>query len=246
VTNEGGLPKFDTGSEAIYGRYLLEMTYARLRDVAEINLPDDISDIVQDVYGEPGVTIPESWQIDIDEAYRKHTNRINEKRTKADAFRIRHIEESDTLINWLNISAGDSDACAEATVRDTSDSIEVIVVQQKQDRRIFLLPWIGEKFELKGMEIPTDKTPDDTLSGIVAGCTVNLPYVLCVPDRINCVIMEIEENALPYVEHWQTSYWLRGALILMLDENFETEISGFKLHYDRDWGLSATKITEEK
>jgi CRISPR-associated helicase Cas3/CRISPR-associated endonuclease Cas3-HD len=243
--DEIGIPKFDGGSEKIYGRYLLEATYARLRDVAEINLPDDISDIIQDVYGEADVMIPEAWRSDFDKARREHKCRIEKKESKADTYRIRHIEESDTIIDWLNTSISDSDAKAEASVRDTSDSIEVIIVQRKGEQ-IFLLPWIGESNGLAGAEMPTDRTPDDTLAGIVAGCTVHLPYILCVPSWIDSVIMEIEENALPYISHWQNSYWLKGALVLILDENFEAEIAGFKLRYEMKWGLSAERITEKK
>jgi CRISPR-associated helicase Cas3 len=242
---EIGVPKFDAGSEKIYGRYLLEATYARLRDVAEINLPDDISDIIQDVYGESDVMIPEAWKSDINKARREHRGRIEKKESKANTYRIRPVGNSDTIMDWLNISVSDSDAKAEASVRDTSDSIEVIIVQKKGER-IFLLPWVGEKNGLAGAEIPTDWTPDDTLAGIVAGCTVHLPYILCVLSWIDRVIMEIEGNALPYINHWQDSYWLKGALVLILDENFEAEIAGFKLHYDKKWGLSAERITEEK
>jgi CRISPR/Cas system-associated endonuclease/helicase Cas3 len=104
ATVKDGIPKFDSGLEKIYGRYLLEATYARLCDVANINLPGDIPGIVQDVYGEPDGMIPESWKSNVDNAWKKHKERIEKKESKADTYRIRPIEESDTIMDWLNIS----------------------------------------------------------------------------------------------------------------------------------------------
>jgi CRISPR-associated endonuclease/helicase Cas3 len=240
VTAIDDIPKFDSGAEAIYGRYLLEMTYARLMDREEINLPDDISDLVENVYGDIDDIIPESWKADIAEARRAYGNRIDEKRKKAKPFRIQSITQIDTLTDWLNTSVSDSDAHAEATVRDTSDSIEVVVVQKKDDGRLYLLPWAGKKEGIAGAKIPTERTPERALAYVIAGCTVNLPQILCTPYRINRVISEIEKSALPYIENWQDSYWLNGELVLILDEKFETEIAGFNLCYDKKWGLSAT------
>jgi CRISPR-associated endonuclease/helicase Cas3 len=239
---EDDLPKFERGSEIIYGRYLLERTFARVRDVQIINLPDDISDFVQYVYCESDDIIPEAWQEDYAEAKQEQKRRTEKKTAKAKVFRLHNVGENDTLIDWINTRADDSDAQGEASVRDTSDSLEVVVVQKKKNEAIHLLPWIGAEIGAAGAEIPIDQTPDDSLTGVAASCTVKLPGILCAPWMIDSVIMELEANAKNSILYWQNSKWLRGALILMLDEALEATVCGYRLTYNKNLGLSAEEI----
>jgi len=61
VYEENGRPIFDSDSEIIYKKYLLMSTFARLKEVKTISIPEDIPDLVQDVYGQDGVAIPIEW-----------------------------------------------------------------------------------------------------------------------------------------------------------------------------------------
>jgi CRISPR-associated helicase Cas3 len=242
IEAENNPPKFEKGSEVIYGRYLLERTFARLRDVRTINLPNDISDFVQNVYCESDDIIPVSWCEDYEKAKQEQARRTVKKTEKADVFRIHDVNERDTLIDWLNTRVSDSDAHGEASVRDTSDSLEVVVVQKRKNGEIRLLPWIGEEIGAIGSEIPIDQTPDDELACVVASCTVKLPGILCSTWLIDRVIMELEENASRYILYWQNSKWLEGELVLILDEALEATVCGYKLKYDKNLGLSAEVV----
>ncbi|MCL2111329.1 MAG: CRISPR-associated helicase Cas3' [Clostridiales bacterium] len=229
-------PEFDRGSEVIYGRYLLEATFARLKSVSTIKLPTDIPALVQDVYQQEGPTIPEGWRQDIKAANNEHENQISCKISRAESFRIRRVDEAKTLIGWLSTSVGDSDSKGEASVRDTSDSLEVIVAQKTADGHIEMLPWVCEN-----TTIPAGFVPDE-LAERLAGCTVNLPSIMCAPWMIDKVIEALEKKALPHIGGWQNSRWLKGALVLLLDEKYEAELCGYVVRYTRKWGLSAERV----
>lgn len=47
-----------------------------------------------------------------------------------------------------------------------------------------------------------------------------------------------------YFAQWQYAPKLREELVLLLDENFYTELNGYDLHYDKRTGLSSRE--EEK
>ena len=244
-------PDFDKGSEYIYYKYILEGTYALLKERKEIKVPNDIPVLVQEVYQEGGACVPDEWKAGYSNAKKDYKRNISNKKEKADTFRIRDINNKNDLTGWIDTPAGNSDAQGEATVRDTSDSLEVIVVQKTNDNQIAFLPWINDGNEF-GNTIPIGYTPDNETAAKLAECTINLPSILCMPWIIDRVITELENSALPYIEAWQASKWLKGALVLILDENLEAEIElagrefiMFKLKYERKWGLSVERIKED-
>jgi CRISPR-associated endonuclease/helicase Cas3 len=239
IDASGDIPEFEKGSEIIYGRYLLLGTTAELADKTVIDIPKDIPLLVQNVYAENGTNVPDSWKNTYADAKTEHERRLNDKKNRAKVFRLRNVYDSDSLIDWLNTPAVKTEAQGEATVRDSGDSLEVIVVQHFQEGSVHLLPWIeSSKGSIRGREIPTDTMPDPYLAGLVASCTVHLPNIMCAPWMIDHVIADLEKDALPYVGAWQNSYWLKGALVLMLDENFEAVVNKKKLKYNRFLGLS--------
>jgi CRISPR-associated endonuclease/helicase Cas3 len=60
---------------------------------------------------------------------------------------------------------------------------------------------------------------------------VRLPSPLAAPWRRAAVISELEARTLTYAG-WRDSMWLRGELVLEIDENNTTELAGVELRYD--------------
>ena len=102
----------------------------------KINLPNDISHLVQLVYSEGDLDL-DGDLIEIYDDYRKkHENQIKDKEVKANVYRLdkplKKVAEGKNLSNWLknsNKMAESSDIKANAQVRDSSDTIEVIALK---------------------------------------------------------------------------------------------------------------------
>lgn len=121
-----------------------------------------------------------------------------------------------------------------ASVRDSEDSIEVIVVQQTDSDEYRLLNNIGE---FSRADLPLNGAPDGDLARAVASCTVTLPRSLSTPWDIDQTIAELENPPID-LSPWQSSPWLRGQLVLVLDPDGNTTLRNRQIHYDSYYGLT--------
>ncbi len=232
--------KFDRGAEAIYGKYLLMNTRELLPSY--LSLPDNIPGLVQSAYDPKGVSVSAELQEEYMEAKEKHKKYIKQKKVKASHFQISEpSKRAGNLVGWLYTSITDdpSGKRAEATVRDTVDSLEVLVLQKRKDR-YYMLPWL-DKF--KDWEIPADIPPPPELAKALAECSLQLPRELTW--EIDKTIKELEMISLRELWVWQQSPWLKNELFLILDEQLSTELCGYHLQYDHKYGLLAGKIEKE-
>ena len=87
-------------------------------------------------------------------------------------------------------------------------------------------------------------TPTPELAKAVVNCTLRLPAIFAATWNIDRVIKALEVKMISegIVEEWYKSYWLKGALFLILNENMETRLEDYILRYDRYLGLSYEKI----
>jgi CRISPR-associated endonuclease/helicase Cas3 len=252
---------FAPSIEKIYDRYALLNTLLLLPTAEKrVVLPGDISPLVQTAYAEPdgdGATPAElltgraasaqTKREALKSAREAYEKKLCDKEKRADAFRLRAPAggAENSLIDWLDVTKGDkNDQRAEASVRDTEESLEVTVVQKKSDGKLHLLPWIGDKERNvpRGAEISAECTPDGNAARVAATCTVSLPMLLCNPGTIDKVIDELEKKSIAFgLDGWQDSPWLKGVLPLILDENLRAEILDFVVDYDEATGLSAKR-----
>ena len=235
--NESG---FDSGAERIYGKYLLMNTRALLPSL--MRLPADIPQLVQKAYHPEGIQLPPELQEEYKEAKRKHDLGIKDKANKAGAYQIcSPYKGSDDLVGWLDmrIEEDPSGKRGEATVRDTADSLEVFVVQ-RQRKEYYMLPWLAK---FKGQKIPTDTPPERELARAIAECSIQLPRELCW--KLDETIRELEKISQQELRAWQQTDWLKGELFLILDEQLSTELCGYYLQYDQNYGLISEK-TEKR
>lgn len=219
---------FEAGAESIYGRYLLMRTKALLPNT--IKLPQDIPALVQDTYDDSRVLDPEppGYQ----EAKERHITLIDDKEKRAKVFRIGPLwpDTDQSLVGWLDTDL--SEQQGEAAVRDTDASIEVLLVQQKAPGSMHLLPWVEG-----GCEIALCKPPGNLQAKALSRQRIRLPGVLCAPWMIDRTINELEKTNSNNFAEWQKSVWLKGELILALDEKFTASLCGYSLTYDRQDGL---------
>jgi len=226
---------FEAGTEEIYGAYLLMRTKALLPQ--QLKLPQDIPVLVQDTYNDSLAinSVPGYQQAKV-----RQDKLIADKEKRARDFRIDPLwpDSAQNLVGWLDTDV--SDKQGEAAVRDADESMEILLVQEKGDGRLYFLPWTEN-----GRELPLNEIPGDELAKALARQRIRLPCILCAPWMIEKTIAELEYITCKYLSEWQKSPWLKGELFLILDVNYSAVLCGYRLTYNRYDGLLYEKEDEE-
>ncbi|MFE4665566.1 type I-E CRISPR-associated protein Cse1/CasA [Streptomyces sp. NPDC056716] len=236
------------GSRTVYGPYPLLRTLAvlapHLGENGEpgrpVRLPEDISPLVQRAYGDDE-PCPPHWERTVAPARASHDDARAGQRQKAEVFRLDEVRKAGRpLIGWIGAGVGDADdsRAGRAQVRDSRESLEVLVVMRRSDGTLCTLPWLDRGFG--GLELPTDAVPSARAARAAAASGLRLPYHFSFPDTECRALAELEELCIPA---WQEkeSHWLAGELILALDEDGRTRLAGWHLTYDLDDGLLVTR-----
>ncbi|GAA1160181.1 hypothetical protein GCM10009654_15520 [Streptomyces hebeiensis] len=233
------------GSVAVYqGQHLLLRALAVLKphlDGVPLVLPHDISPLVQSAYGEENVG-PADWGEKLSAARVKHEGLLTRKREKAEAFLLAPVRRAGRPVyGWLEANAGDVDdsRAGRAQVRDSDESLEVLVVRRRRDGTLTTVPWLNGG--RGGLELPTDFPPGRRAAEAVAASALTLPRKFCHPRVIDRTIAELERFLVPA---WQVKEcpWLAGELLLVLDEDCQTRLSGFDLKYSSADGLRVSPV----
>lgn len=233
----------DRGTQAVYGDWLLLRTQKRLPDI--VCLPGDIPELVQDVYAEPmkaELTEEEA------EAWEEFCVSQDLQQERADAYRIRGPKRKTItgekkrrrvrlsgISGILDKSAGEGERAAEAAVRDSDPSIDVLIMVRYTNGNIGFLPWQNDGKMMSAME-----KPDCGTERLIAGQRLRLPRMLCTQWAISETIQALEAMT-GEVAVWQNAPLIKGELFLLLDEDFSANICGKMLRYDKDIGLIVEK-----
>lgn len=230
--------EFQEGSKAVYGGYLLARSQYFLGD--DISLPDDISPLVQAVYGDQEIMLSphdkESYNIYKQEA----DDRQKEKKNRSETYRLEspylgNRTDKITLHKWLEYPTEDkSDEGGHSQVRDTDESIEVIALQK-------LAHGYGVLFGEKAGQDLSGEVQEKGIGMRLAGETIRLPKPLCMPYQIDDTIRELEDVYRDNFKDWNESSWLKGSLGILFDEKMNCRLNGYLLHYDQKYGLSYQK-----
>ncbi len=90
---------------------------------------------------------------------------------------------------------------------------------------------------------------EEVSSEEIAGQTIRLPFAIVnsskIEDLIDKTITELETNMQSLHNKWKEDIWLRGALVLELNENNLTTLNGFNLKYSSKLGLMYEKEEED-
>lgn len=226
-----GMAEFEEGTRKIYGDYLLIRTQLVLPE--KLVLPEDISRLVQKVYKEES-DIPVSIREKYKEAKAENKSRIDTKKNNANAFCLKkpYDSEGNSLIGWLKDDIqSDTEEAGLAKVRDGSESMEVILVKRKENE-LYLLDDITS--------ISGELTP--ALAKKISRQTIRLPHIFCY--KTDKIIKELEERNKAELSHWQDEPWLKGSLGIILDEENCADLIGYRIHYDKQYGLMVGKEEE--
>ncbi|MEU3654813.1 type I-E CRISPR-associated protein Cse1/CasA [Streptomyces sp. NPDC032161] len=233
------------GSVAVYqGRHTLLRALAVLGphlDGAPLVVPDHISPLVQAAYDDRAVG-PEHWAPALAEARHEYVKRLTDKRERANTFRLDPVRRAGRpIIGWLDGNAGDADdsRAGRAQVRDSDESLEVLVVQRREDGRLTTVDWLdGGR---GGLDLPEHAPPVRRAAEAVAASALTLPRSLTHPGVIDRTIAELERFVVPA---WQVKEcpWLAGELLLVLDERCQTRLSDLEIHYSADDGLRVGSV----
>ena len=231
-----GEDAFDAGSEAVYGQWMLWRTRNFLP--RSIRLPEEISPLVQRVYGwereAPGGAQGEEMRSIYEQTQEK-------KKARAEAYLVpqpetHRLAQLNTLDDWMQNEGARSDPAARAAVRDGDPSVEVLVMQRRADGSIHFLPW-----QEGGSAVAADSPPPPETALKIARQKLRLPAVFGKAWKVDRVIRELEADNRSRLAAWQLSPLLHGELILLLDENLTARLAGMELCYDRENGLTYQK-----
>ncbi|WP_455770399.1 CRISPR-associated helicase Cas3' [Streptomyces griseoaurantiacus] len=248
---EAGVPEPVQGSVAVYGRYALLRSAAVLlphlgtHTARPVRLPADISTLVQGAYGQEPV-VPEHWAEALEEARTQFDKHRTDQAERAAVFRLGGVgRPGRPLFGWVAAGVGDADdsRTGKAQVRDSRESLEVVVVQRCRDGSLATLPWLEADSKGRaraGITLPQDRTPTPFAGRTAASCGLRLPLQFSSPQTMDRAIEELERLYLPA---WQgkDSPWLADQLILALDEDCQTHLAGFRLSYSSLDGLEVTR-----
>lgn len=218
----------DNEKSKIYSEWILYRTEKYLP--AELVIPGCIPYLVSKVYDEP-----ENDEERSSKEWAEFERVISDKKTKAEKYCIKANMLKDSSENSLaDFLKGAVENCsaAEASVRDSDETIEVLVMQKMSENR-YCLP-VG----IDGITFDTTLALSDEEAKMIAMQRLKLPMDF---SKFNYNKTGSELDVMP--KNWRESKWLKGEMLLLLDENSEAELIGKKLRYTKKRGLEM--ITEQ-
>lgn len=213
-----------------------------------VHLPDDIAPLVRSAYEDDDTTrieelhVPQSWREEYLKDCDERRRTIGSKEAKAQGYLLQDpVIQNSSGEPWEDggaVQKGDAanneEEKGQMTVRDTRDTVEVLLVRRCGDH-LALLPWVME-----GRELPIGEVPPDDVSVKLIQCAIRLPLSVC--SDVDALIGELEDRCEEYVRNWQDSAWLGGRLLLVMDqednESFGCALTSKHVRYSRETGLS--------
>lgn len=232
-------PEFDSRCQRVYGKALLLRSAATLfnhlanNDV--IRSPEDVGVLVSQAYN-PDLDPPAGWEDEWVEAETARIKKIHNGQTIAENTCVKSPENgAKPLVDWQEAEAEK----LATSVRDIADSLEVVLVQRGTDGTVRALPWLDD---IGGEPVEYTNGIAPKLAKEIAKCVVRIPAWLCQGDLGPNLISELEADG---IASWQESYWLKGMLPLVVDEDYYRDFRNFTFKYDRSIGLTITEKEEK-
>lgn len=212
---------YGDANEGIYGRYLLMKTDYYLKD--RIDIPKDISSLVQKVYREDDDLCDE----ELEKARNEFQDRKENATQNALAFQISppYSKRKSSIHGWLNrdkVDVSNSEQRASAAVRDIDETIEVVLLKRSGDEYELL---DGEKIS-------------DTDSKRIAEQLIRIPSAVIPEYNIDVAIRKLEKKTRILFPEWEDDVWLKGSLAMVLDADLKADFNGWHLGYSDKCGLS--------
>lgn len=214
----------------VYSPYVLLRTLHALKDRSTVTVPDDISPLVQTVYGADAIDDP-AWAEPVASAKRQHDTDRSRRIENAEQFQLGTVADEPDLIQWNTGGADDPDTRGAMAVRDGGDSLEVLAIW-RAGGSLFLPEWLPHH---GGELLPDLEAPAPKLIRALLSCSLRLPYQLCVPATIDSHIAELEKEHP--AQAWRHSPALKRELVLVFDQDGRATLGEHRLRYSRESGL---------
>ncbi len=227
---------FESGSDYVYGGYLLTRTQHFLPTT--INIPGDISPLVQKVYREEDIMLDSSVKDKFVKMKKDFYMKKDKKEERAKTYLLSSPKyearrgKTISLIKWLNnVHPNQSEEYGYAQVRDSEETIEVIALKACDDGYSFI---DSDEDVSNNISIPS-------VAKKIASSTLRLPLQFSMYGNADKTIKELEKYNIKHLSNWQNQTWLKGSLGIIFDNNCNFELDGKTLYYDRKYGLSHRK-----
>lgn len=227
--------RYDAGSRAVYGDYLLMRTDKVLKD--GIRIPEEIPELVQKVYNPEDNLGLEGRAYS--EAVEEYGKVLQKKKMRAGNYLMMEPKPKKGIDDLLFNPERSEDKLAEACVRDGEASLEVLLMKKGADGKIFFVgedSVSGDGFEA-GDGFPAQQPPDSAAGRRIAAQRLRLPHLFSTVWNIDNTIKELEDINRRELAQWQQSPWIRGELVLLLDPNNQAGLGGYLLSYSYEKGL---------
>lgn len=150
-----------------------------------------------------------------------------------------------TLDGMLEAEDKTDDAQAEASVRGGGPSVEVLLLRRAGDGQARVVTRASsESADPDDVLFSLNRMPSVQEAMSIVRQRLRLPWMLCAPCSIERTIALLEQQTAMTVPEWGQSHWLKGELILLLDEDGRTVLNGFHLHYDEQYGMICERYRE--
>lgn len=230
---DSGEDDFDSGTESVYGRYQLMNTRVLLGD--SVRIPQDVPDLVRSAYSTEGVDVPDELKEAYASARKEKDDAMERKERKAKVYQVSSPNAIKDLVGWLDNERSDPQGLyAEATVRDTDGSVEVVLVRRGEDGSFRMLGNEGSEV------LDVSRVPDPGTARRMSDCRIALPHRLIARFGVDKLIEAVEASDKKNVpKAWRGSEWLSDELIQVIDDEGRFELMGMKFRYDHERGLMA-------
>jgi CRISPR system Cascade subunit CasA len=192
-------------------------------------------------YGEERVG-PPHWAPALEEELRNNLLRRSERRERADVYRLGPPRPPGrAVVGWIDAGVGDVEdtRAGRAQVRGRRECVEVLVVRRRRDGTLTTFPHLpGGR---GGLEVPEMRPPDPDTAKVVAECLLTLPQCFSRGDALERTIGELRRMQIDAWQSWRCP-WLRGELLLVMDEKGRVRLTDFDLEYSPADGLLVTPV----
>ncbi len=135
-------------SRFIYAPFILYRSYAALKSLTELRLPDDVERLIEQVYGTEPLAIPEAWQAAVDASERNM--REQEDCQQLNALCAALARPNQPLADYESLQSDADDPtlapAIQARTRDSDPTIQAIIIYQI-DGKDFLDAAASEPFD---------------------------------------------------------------------------------------------------
>lgn len=220
----------------IYSKWLLNRTNMLFSN--KITLPDDISKLVKETYRE-SFAPEELTQKQMSELDR-YKEDCKKSYNNAEKYCIPSPGTSriPTLNGWLDRSLSLNEL-SEATVRDSDPSVEVIPLKICEDNAARFV-----STQNKDIVLRLTHNPSNEEFNLMLKHKIRLPRALTHGGIILRTISELENNNNRLLSQWRTDKKIAQELFLLFDTHNSYSLCGYKLTYDKDFGLICIKEQE--